>query len=335
MGQTKGLLRLPMNAVSSWLDAMHAPDKLASTLRSRAPQAAVWVLALALGVQAAIIVTHLAGAGRPALPAAQPTTAAAPSHPLDVVAITNAHLFGSAPVAAATGSATNAPRTSMALVLTGTIAANDPKDGLAILGPNASAVRVYAVGDNVPGGARLHAVYEDRVLLDRNGSIESLMLPRQVPGGAAPAAAAPPPTYAAERVRQLITENPGVIADVIRPQPVFAGGRQKGYRVYPGRNRQAFLRLGLRPGDLVTAINNTPLDDPARGEEIFSTLASASEAHVTVMRNGRQQDLTLNMSQIASEADQLSGEEGQAGGQTMPPGVGPPGFGAPAPPSRY
>jgi general secretion pathway protein C len=337
MGQTKGLLRLAMNAVSSWRDAMHAPDKLASTLRSRAPQAAVWVLALALGVQAAIVVTRLAGAGRPSLPAVQPTAAAGPSRPLDVAAITNAHLFGSAPVAAASGSAANAPRTGMALVLTGTMAANNPKEGLAILGPNPSAVRVYAVGDSVPGGARLHAVYEDRVLLDRSGSIESLMLPRQVPGGAAPPAARPSPAYAAERVRQLITENPGVIADVIRPQPVFAGGRQRGYRVYPGHNRQAFLRLGLRPGDLVTAINGTPLDDPARGEEIFGTLATASEAHVTVTRNGRQQDLTLNMSQIASEAEQLSGEEGQAGGtgQSMPPGAEAPGFGAPAPASRY
>ncbi len=327
-----------MNAVSSWLDAMHAPDKLASMLRARAPQAAVWALALALGVQAAVIVTRFAGAGagRVALPAAEPTAPAALPHRLDIAMITSAHLFGAAPVAAS-GNAANAPRTSMPLVLTGTIAAKDPKDGLAILGPNPSSVLVYAVGDNVPGGARLHAVYEDRVLLDRNGSIEALLLPRQVPGGAAPQSLAQPPAYAVERVRQLITENPGAIADVIRPQPVFAGGKQRGYRVYPGRNRQAFLRLGLRPGDLVTAINGTPLDDPARGEEIFSTLASASEAHVTVMRNGRQQDLTLNMSQIASEADQLAGDAGQSSGspETAPLGAAPPGFAAPAPQTRY
>ncbi|MGH8259927.1 MAG: hypothetical protein ACREUG_09570, partial [Steroidobacteraceae bacterium] len=143
---------------------------------------------------------------------------------------------------------------------------------------------------------------------------------------------------AADRVRQLIMQNPSAIADVIRPQPVFAGGKQRGYRVYPGRNRQAFLRLGLRPGDLVTAINDTPLDDPTRGAEIFSTLGSSSEAHVTVMRNGRQQDLTLNMSQIAAEADQLSSGDSQAGGSAAAggPGAGTAGSGPPRqPPGRF
>ncbi|MGH8218615.1 MAG: type II secretion system protein GspC [Steroidobacteraceae bacterium] len=326
-----------MNAVSSWLDAMHTPEKLLSTLRSRAPQAAVWVLALALGVQAALIVTRLAGVGAPPSAAAQPQAPAVTRRALDVVAITHAHLFGASPAAAPVNAA-NAPRTSIPLVLSGTLAEPNPKAGLAILGPNFNSVLLYAVGDNVPGGARLHAVYQDRVLLERNGSLESLLLPQQVQQSGAAQMLPAPPSFAAERVRELITENPGAIANVIRPQPVFAGGKQRGYRVYPGRNRQAFLRLGLRPGDLVTAINGTPLDDPARSEEIFNTLASASEAHVTVMRNGRTQDLSLNMSQIASEADQLEGGEGQSGGptQTAPPGAGPPNFGTPPQPrARY
>jgi S1-C subfamily serine protease len=72
------------------------------------------------------------------------------------------------------------------------------------------------------------------------------------------------------------------------------------------------MRLGLRPGDLVTAINGTPLDDPARGNEVFRTIGSSSEARITVMRNGRQQELTLNMGQIAAEADQLLGQPGLA-----------------------
>jgi general secretion pathway protein C len=104
----------------------------------------------------------------------------------------------------------------------------------------------------------------------------------------------------------------------MRPQPVFAQGKQRGYRVYPGRNRQAFLRLGLRPGDLVVSINGTPLDDPARGQEVFRTIGSSSEAHVTVMRNGRQQDLTLNMSQLATEAEQLVGEGNMAPTEQQP-----------------
>ena len=315
-----------MNAVTSWLETVAGTASWQSVLRSRAPQIAVWVLALALGVQAALIVTRLGGADRSPASVAQPSFTAGPARQgIDLALVTRSHLFGAPAVVAPVADAAHAPPTSMALVLTGTIPANRPNDGLAILGPNASAAKVYAVGQNVPGGARLHAVYDDRVLLERDGRLEALMLPRQLLGGPAPRTTALRPESSFERFRRVLTQDPGVVGDVMRPTPVFADGRQRGYRVYPGRNRQAFMSLGLRPGDLVVAINNTPLDDPARGEEIFRTLSSASEAHVTVMRNGRTQDLTLNMSQIASEADQLAGQDSGAVGGTDAAGLpGPP-----------
>ena len=55
-----------------------------------------------------------------------------------------------------------------------------------------------------------------------------------------------------DRLRNLAAQNPGAITEIIRPQPVFANGQQRGYRVYPGRNREQFTKLGLMPGDLVT-----------------------------------------------------------------------------------
>jgi hypothetical protein len=56
---------------------------------------------------------------------------------------------------------------------------------------------------------------------------------------------------------------------------------------------------------LVTAINGTPLDDKDRAQEIFGTLNSSTEARVTITRANRQQDLVLNIAQIAAEAEQL------------------------------
>jgi general secretion pathway protein C len=104
---------------------------------------------------------------------------------------------------------------------------------------------------------------------------------------------------------------------------VFAGGKMRGFRVYPGANRQAFSRLGLRAGDLVTAINGTPLDDKDRAQEIFSTLSSSTDARVSVTRNGRQQELSLNLAQISAEADQL-GNGGDGSSQAEPQPVDPP-----------
>jgi general secretion pathway protein C len=105
----------------------------------------------------------------------------------------------------------------------------------------------------------------------------------------------------------------------LRPQPVFAGGKMRGFRVYPGANRQAFARLGLRAGDLVTHINGTPLDDRDRAQEIFGTLNSSTDARVMVTRNGRQQELVLNIAQVAAEAEQLG-----SGGDGMIPTDQPP-----------
>jgi general secretion pathway protein C len=302
-----------MNAVS-WFDGLATPDKWRGNLQARAPRIAVWVLALAIGVQAAIIVTNFAGTSTaPSIAMAQaPVSVPEGPRRANVAGIANSHIFGTAaPPAQPQQDAANAPQTSMPLVLTGIIADDDPRTGFAILGESAAAAKVYAVGDNVPGGARLHSVYEDRVLLDRGGRLESLALPRNAMAGmteAPPPPTAPPTTESLpDRMKRLIAEEPGVISDVMRPQPVFAQGKQRGYRVYPGRNRQAFMRLGLKPGDLVVSINGTPLDDPARGQEIFRTIGSSSEAHVTVMRNGRQQDLTLNMSQVAADAESLVG----------------------------
>ena len=245
---------------------------------------------------------------------------AAPSGPpIDIAAIVNAHLFGLATVPGASElDPSAAPATQMSLVLVGTIAHSDPAKGLAIVGESAASARVYAVGKTVTGGTKLHSVYADRVILDRGGKLEALMLPKKFEGGGAPPRSmAAAPVRSAEpmlgdQIRQLATQNPGVITEILRPQPVFANGQQRGYRVYPGRNRQQFARLGLMPGDLVTAINGTPLDDPARGMEILQSINSASEVTVTLERNGQSSQVNINNAQVAADAAAAAAAAGQS-----------------------
>ena len=305
----------------SWLAGPGLPASSAQ-LVTRAPQLAVWVLAAALGVQAALIVTHLAGSGSARLAPSQAVAAAPARPPLDLSALVTGHLFGAPPAPPPLDDA-NAPQTNMPLVLTGIFAVTDPKDGLAFIGTTASNAKVYPVGERVPGNARVHAVYADRVLLERNGTLEALMLPHKFTGGGpAPGPVGPSPL---DRVQRALSNEPGMISDVLRPQPVFAEGKLRGYRVYPGQNARAFATLGLRNGDLVLAVNGTALDDPSRGNEIFNSLGNADHARVTVMRNGQQQDITLNLAQIATQAEQLSNGGAEAG-------QGNPGAEPPAPP---
>ena len=173
-----------MNAVA-WLDSFPASDRWRELALAHGPRVATWVLAILLGVQAALIVTDLTGSVRTSSSPAGTSASVRPAtqRRINVAAIANSHLFGTAASGASAANAANAPQTSMPLVLTGIIAGDDPSTGVAIIGESASSAKVYGVGDNVPGGAKVHSVYSDRVLLDRNGTLESLALPRQFATG--------------------------------------------------------------------------------------------------------------------------------------------------------
>jgi general secretion pathway protein C len=266
-----------------------------------APQVVMVVLVIAIAWQLVQLTWLLLDRGpQPQSATAPPPMNIAPVRSgVDIQAIVNAHLFD-VPEASAPQDVASAPDTQLNLVLSAVFASDDPSKGLAIIGESAQGAKVFAVGSAVRPGTKLHAVYIDRVILDRAGNLEALSLPKRTSGALVinrPAAA--PQNQFTENIRRMAESNPSAFAEIIRPQPVFANGVQRGYRVYPGRNRQQFSKLGLVPGDLVLAINGTALDDPQRGMEIFNTMGSADRVTVTVERNGQSQELTLNMAQVS------------------------------------
>jgi general secretion pathway protein C len=282
------------------------PGGARASFASAAPTIVSFLLVLVIAAQLAALLWRLLGsadADRETLVA--PVPAQAPG--VDIAAIVNAHLFGVAPQS---GDPSDAPATTANLTLAGTLAGREPEQGWAIIGASGQAARVYATGASLPGGSRLFAVYTDRVILDRNGVRESLMLPRLAGGGAAGgmasrAAGLPSPAVSdgslADSVRQLLVQNPSAGAELLRPQPVFAGGSLRGYRVYPGRNRAQFSGLGLQPGDLVLAVNGAALDDPNRGLEILRGVGQGSAVTLTVERGGQQQQITVDPAAVAQE----------------------------------
>src|ERR1700733_13766358 len=156
-------------------------------------------------------------------------------------AVAAAHLFGRAVADPTTQDPNNAPLSSANLVLAGTIATQDPKRGIAIINDGGPS-KVYAVGENV-NGATLYSVYLDHVILDRGGTLETLLLPRLLAGGmrgpmrAGPAIART--TEAVDNVRRLVQQDPGLLDQVMRTVPSYdnAAGKLRGFRAYPGRNR--------------------------------------------------------------------------------------------------
>jgi general secretion pathway protein C len=127
-----------------------------------------------------------------------------------------------------------------------------------------------------------------------------------------------PRTVAAvDNIRRLVQQDPSILDQVMRTVPSYdnAAGKLRGFRAYPGRNRQIFNKLGLKPGDLVTAINGTPLDDPQRSQDVFNTIQTSDHATVTIERGGQKQEITLNIAQVAAQATRdLEGEANSAAG---------------------
>jgi general secretion pathway protein C len=265
-----------------------------------APQVVMVVLVVAIAWQLVQLTWLMLDRGPQPLSATAPPPMNIPPvrSGVDVQAIVNAHLFD-VPDAATPQDAASAPDTQLNLVLSAVFASEDPAKGLAIIGESAQAAKVFAVGSAVRQGTKLHAVYIDRVILDRSGNLEALSLPKRTSGALVINRPAAAQNQFTDNIRRIAESNPSAFAEIIRPQPVFANGVQRGYRVYPGRNRQQFSKLGLVPGDLVLSINGTALDDPQRGMEIFNTIGSADRVTVTVERNGQSQELTLNMAQVS------------------------------------
>ena len=293
---TRTIDPMPQTRINQWL----------ARLPLQGPRWAAAVLSALIAIELARAAMSLWGGGpvEPLLPPSHAGGRAPPPAGIDIGSIGAAHLFGEAPV---TPQSEDSARESTAnLVLTGTIATQDPKHGVAIISDGGPA-KVYSVGNNV-GGASLYSVYLDHVILDRGGALETLKLPRlklvaREPGMRHQIGAGNVATNL-ENVRRMVQADPGLLNEILRAVPSFdnKANKLRGFRVYPGRNRAAFANLGLRPGDLVTAINGTPLDDPQHGQEIFNTLQSSATAAVTVERGGQNAELNLNVAQVLSEA---------------------------------
>jgi general secretion pathway protein C len=253
----------------------------------------------------------LAPTGMQAVSAPSGTTA-------DVQAIAENHMFGEAnaeaapaPVAAVDDNLSDTQLTN--LVLKGTIASTIPEFSAAVIADRNAEQKVYVIGDTVTSGATLHAVYRERVVLNENGSLTNLRIPSDFPQGQASTSRRNTTTTRqaadnenAQSIQSVVSQNLASLSDVIRPTPYAVDGQQTGYRVYPGRNRQQFAALGLRPGDLIMDIDGQPLTDPAQAMQVFQSLGTAEQVTVTLERNGEQQTIVLKTSQL-----DMSGEQTQ------------------------
>ena len=242
------------------------------------------------------------------LPDSLPQSISSTNTSSDVNAIADSHIFGiadaeqagPAPVVAADA---DLAVTRLQLVLNGTVASEIPNYSVAIISDSGKDQTVYTIGDSVGNNATLHAVYADRVVLNENGMLTNLKLPREFKD--LPAGSVRRTTSSTRRnvgntksLQSVVTQNLTKLTDVIRPTPYRVQGEQVGFRVYPGRDRRQFAALGLRPGDIIKDIDGQALSDVSQAMQIFQSLGTAEQVTVTIERDGKSESLTLRTSQL-------------------------------------
>lgn len=278
------------------------------------PSVAEVVLAILLAVAAAELLWKLvpapeAAAWRPpsVVPASVP---AGRNHGPNVDLIVNAHLFGQyqAPADPVLTELSEAPDTRLDLTLLGILAATAEKGSRALIASSAGDEAPYSIGSDVVRGVSLQAIFPDRVILSRNGQLETLRLDKDAP--AKPLSA---DSYQDEdedvmeeesendtgsmlsNIREEVMSDPSRASNYIRVQPASNGGQLRGYRVYPGRDRTVFTAVGLRPGDLVTQVNGIQLNDANTALQMLGQLSNSNSLTVVVERGGQQQTVNVNL----------------------------------------
>jgi len=190
----------------------------------------------------------------------------------------------------------NAPRTQLNARLNGVLASSDPAKSIAIIA-SANRQNSYGIGDQIDGTqARIRQVYPDRVIIERDGRDETLMLDGEEYGKPLPQPRVID-SAALSSLRSELLTNPAKITDYLNISPAHSDSKMAGYRLNPGKNATFFNQSGLQPNDLAIAINGLDLRDNTQAMQAMQQMSGATELTVTVERQGEQFDITVRLSE--------------------------------------
>jgi type II secretion system protein C len=216
-------------------------------------------------------------------------------HPVVLAPHTGVAARSSAPVGRL-GTDASASPVALQLALVRTIPGASSTSGQALIGTDREHPQTYLAGAILETGARLAEIYPDHVVLVK-GNRRALLY---VEGNGKSAGVASDiadmtkvggPVAAVEE--QQLSSAP--VTDFVRSQPVYENGVIVGFQIYAGRQSAAFNRWGLKPGDVVTALNGQPLSDSDQAMELLNSLTSGATLTAKIRRNGAQDtEVVLN-----------------------------------------
>lgn len=221
--------------------------------------------------------------------------------------VSRLHLFGMAQGKSTVNTA-NIAKTTLRLALKGVFASTNIEQAYAIIAESVNAQgRTFKVGERLPSGAVLHEVRATEVILNRNGRLESLELPRNtldnIPISRSSSSSrrsvqTMPATPRLKKLRETFNKSPQKFMENARLEPVINrdDGSTEGFTF--NHNDPAVMRsLGILPTDVVTAINGilVTTDVSAAYEQLLESTKNGTPLSIDFMRNGSPKTVNVQM----------------------------------------
>jgi general secretion pathway protein C len=219
-----------------------------------------------------------------------------------------AHLFGQVSQDLTGGRLDNLPISSLNLVLTGVIAS--ASGGHALISVNGQPQEPFGVGQTITGNAVLQAVYPDRVVIQRNGALESLMLEgaekTPMEQWTPPAAAYRPPAASGNIVQETGTNRYTVEREQLATQmrtPEFlrqatiVPSKSGGFQVQQIQAGSLYEKLGLRAGDVIKSVNGTSINSAEDAIRLYQQIPTVGAVQLEIVRGGKPEQLNYQFTQ--------------------------------------
>ena len=149
---------------------------------------------------------------------------------------------------------------------------------------------VFDLNENVFGQGTLVAILADSIRVEHGGRIDTISLVDAAPaggGGGAPETPSDDETdfsVAEDELSAALANLPQLLSQA-RAVPYFRNGQSIGMRLFAIRSGSMYEKLGLKNGDIVLAVNDNSLSDPAQALKLFEQLKSERSIDVKLERN--------------------------------------------------
>ena len=190
--------------------------------------------------------------------------------------------------------------TSLKIALLGTVAGSE-KNAVAVIEEKKLRKQgLYRVGDSVQG-AVVKVILRGKVILRVGDKDEILTMEEDdsSKSGNGKGRSSASGDQTSIRVRRSDIErsmkNINTLLSQVRIRPHFKNGEADGLSISRIRPNSIFTKLGLRNGDVVQAIDETPIQSPDDILSMYEKIKSGSKISIQITRRGRQKTINYEM----------------------------------------